>query len=83
MQHFKIEISSGIVIITSISELLKFKDQWVDYRITVENIKSEKALFATSTESYDKDNKFNLFVKNFEAIVKSENQKWSSYIASK
>lgn len=76
-------LSSLVIVITSISELMKFKDQWFDYRITVENIKSEKALFTTSTEPYDKDKNFNLFVKNYEMIVKSENQKWSSYISSK
>lgn len=76
-------LSSFIVIITGVTELMKFKEQWFEYRTTAEIIKSEKLFFLTNTEPYNAADNFNLFVKNYELIVKGENKNWKNYISAK
>lgn len=77
-------MSSSIVVITSISELMKFREKWMEYRSTSELIKTEKVLFETNTDPYNKpDGAFNLYVQNHEGIKKSENQKWKGFMVSK
>lgn len=76
-------LSALIVIITSIAELMKFKEQWLEYRSTAETLKVEKTFFETGTGPYDKEDNFKLFVKNFEAIKQQENQRWRGYISEK
>ena len=76
-------LSTLIVIITGITELIKFKEQWYEYRTTAETIKSEKIYFLTSTEPYNSIDNFNLFVKNYELILKNENKNWRNYISNK
>lgn len=73
-----------VVIITSISELMKFKDQWFEYRNTAETIKSEKVYFLTGTEPYKNEaDSFNTFVKNYETIIRTEHQNWRSLLDAK
>ena len=62
---------------------MKFKEQWFEYRTTAEIIKSEKLYFLTNTEPYNVADNFNLFVKNYEIIVKGENKNWKNYISAK
>lgn len=77
-------MSSAIVVVTSISELMKFREKWTEYRTTSELIKAEKVLFETNTDPYSKaDGSFNLYVQNHELIKKSENQKWRGFMANK
>ena len=77
-------LSSIVVIVTSISELMKFKEQWYDYRTTAENIKSEKSIFLTATDPYeDPKTGFHIFVKNYERILSIERIQWKSYISDK
>jgi len=76
-------LSTLIVVITGITELMKFKEQWYEYRATAEMIKCEKMYFLTNTEPYNAADNFNLFVKNHELIVKSEKKNWRTYISDK
>ncbi len=76
-------VSSLVVIITAISELMKFRELWAEYRSTAELIKKEINLFETSTQPYNTANNFNLFVENFERIKENEHQKWRTYISEK
>ena len=76
-------VSSLVVIITAISELMKFKEQWTEYRSTAERMKKEINLFETSTLPYNSETGFNLFVQNFENIKEKEHQNWRAYITEK
>jgi hypothetical protein len=42
-------LSTLVVVITGVTELMKFKEQWSEYRTTAEIIKSEKLYFLTNT----------------------------------
>ena len=75
--------SLSIVIIASLLALYKFQELWISYRTTSECLKHEKYLFITSTSPYDKEDKFNLLVKNIESIISSENRLWKQKISLK
>jgi hypothetical protein len=70
--------------LTGISALYKFQEKWSTYRITGESLKREKLLFQTGTQPYDnKAISFNLFVRNVESIMSSENAGWTQIINNK
>ncbi|KYG83727.1 hypothetical protein AWN68_02670 [Roseivirga echinicomitans] len=76
-------LSSSVIILVGISELMKFREQWMEYRTTAETIKSEKMLFLTNTGPYSQEGKFNYYVENHEAIVKSEHINWKNFFIKK
>jgi Protein of unknown function (DUF4231) len=75
--------SGMVVVITAISELMKFKEQWTEYRSTAELMKKEINLFETSTSPYNINDSFNLFVQNLENLKEQEHKKWRSYTTEK
>lgn len=68
--------SLSILIIASLLALYRFQELWISYRTTSESLKHEKYLFKTKTYPYNKDDKFNLLVKNVETIISRENTLW-------
>ena len=72
-----------VVVITGISALLKFQENWTEYRTTSETLKHEKFLFQTKSSPYDNDTReaFNLFVKRIEKLISKENSTWIQYIS--
>jgi uncharacterized membrane protein len=73
-------LSALIILISGMSELLKFKEQWKEFRITADTIRSERLLFETKTDPYNANNSFNIYVKNHEMIVREEQKNWRNYI---
>ena len=73
-----------IAVIESISKLYKFHENWIEYRTTCELLRYEKNLYLTKTSPYntEEETKENLFVKNIEAIISSENNKWKNIFSS-
>lgn len=65
-----------IAFIESYVKIYDFKELWTTYRLTAETLKHQKSLFLTKTEPYDVDGAFNLFVKNTQEVMASENIKW-------
>lgn len=67
-----------IAIIESITKLNKYHENWIQYRTTCELLKYQKYLYLTSSAPYNDadETKENLFVKNIESIISSENNKW-------
>ena len=78
-------IGALIVIIESISKMNKYHENWVQYRTTCELLRYQKNLYETNTSPYNTDDETpeNLFVKNIESIISSENNKWKSTNVSK
>ena len=71
-----------IAIATGFGSLLKFQDNWIDYRTTAERLKQEKILYLTKTGSYDsQEDGFKLFVAKVEAILSSENTSWNQVMS--
>lgn len=71
---------SIIAIIESITKLNKYHENWIEYRTTCELLRYHKNLFETHSYPYaiSEETIENLFVKNIENIISSENNKWKS-----
>lgn len=73
-------LGASIAAIESITKLFKFHENWIQYRTTCEILKSQKHLFLTSSYPYNdgKESKENVFIKNIESVISSENAQWHS-----
>lgn len=69
-----------IAIIESVSKLYKYHENWIQYRTTCEMLKFQKYLYLTGSSPYnnEKETIDNLFIRNIENIVSSENNQWKS-----
>ncbi len=67
-----------IAIIESISKLNKYHENWIQYRTTCEMLRYQKYLFLTRSAPYNNSDETieNVFVRNIENIVSSENNQW-------
>ncbi len=76
----------GIVIaaIGGIITLIKFQENWIEYRTVAESLKLEKFLFLAKTGPYkDIADPFALFVDRFESLISTSTKKWVNYVAKK
>ncbi len=65
-----------IVVIEGILSLYKYKDIWLEYRMTSEMLNREKLLYLTGAGPYKTKKSFQDFVEKAEAIMSSENKNW-------
>lgn len=67
-----------ITILESINKLNKYHENWIEYRSTCELLKYQKYLFMTRSFPYssEKETIENLFVKNIEQLISTENNQW-------
>lgn len=84
-KHYIIPIIIGIfgcviAIIESITKLYKFHENWIQYRSTCELLRYQKHLYLTGSYPYNKNDETidNVFVKNIETIISSENNQWKN-----
>lgn len=70
-----------VVVVTSITRLGNYHENWLQYRSTCELLKHEKYLYLTSTNPY-KEKNFQLLVERVESIISSENVNWSQLVTS-
>lgn len=71
-----------IAVITGITSLYNFQENWIKYRTTCESLKHQKYLFITRTEPYDIEEPFSCLVQHVEALISKENSDWSQYVAT-
>jgi hypothetical protein len=71
-------LGSVIAIIESLTKLYKWHENWIEYRTTCELLRYQKHLFETKSAPYnlEPENIENIFVRNIENIISSENNKW-------
>lgn len=71
-------LGAAIAIIESITKLYKWHENWIEYRTTCELLRYQKHLFETKSAPYntEPENVENIFVRNIENIISSENNKW-------
>ena len=79
---FPIKIAIGalgvlVAVVASLLGLLQLQEHWIEYRTTAESLRTEKFLFLTQTEPYDKDDAFHLLVQRVEARLSKENTDWA------
>lgn len=67
-----------IAIIEAITKLNKYHENWIQYRSTCELLRYQKSLYLTKSFPYNPVDETidNIFVKNIENIISSENNQW-------
>ncbi len=74
--------SLGVVIAisTAVGSLLKYHENWIQYRATSGALKHEKFLFLTRTAPYDGDDYFHVLVERVEGLISNENSTWTQTV---
>lgn len=69
-----------IAILEAVCRLYKYHENWIQYRTTAELLKYHKNLFLTQSAPYNNQEETveNVFVRNIEAIISSENNTWKA-----
>ncbi len=71
----------AIAAIEGIQSLYKYKDNWIQYRITSEALKREKLLYLTQSGDYaEMSDPFKAFVQRAEQLMAGEQAEWKEYI---
>ena len=65
-----------IVVLEGILALYKYKDIWLKYRMTSENLNREKLLYLTGSGPYKANKTLQTFVERAETLMSEENQTW-------
>ena len=76
----------GIIVaaFAGIITLIKFQENWIEYRAVSESLKLEKFLFLSKAGPYKgTPESFPLFVERFESLISSSTKKWVEYISKK
>jgi hypothetical protein len=76
-------IGVTVAVIAGLISLMKYQENWIEYRTTAETLKHEKYLYITKSGPYDGKESFNGFVERIEGVISKENSKWSKVISAK
>ncbi len=79
IKHCVSFIGVAIAAITGILALMKFRDNWVEYRTTAELLRHERYMFLTRTGAYAAVNRFDIFVQTIENLLSKEVSNWKNY----
>jgi hypothetical protein len=74
----------GIIVaaIAGLITLIKFQENWIEYRTTAESLKLEKFLFLAKAGPYkDQKEPFPFFVERFESLISTSTKQWVDYAA--
>jgi len=69
-----------IALVAAASSLFKYHENWIQYRVTSEQLKHEKFLFATRSSPYNDQTCFQLLVQRVEALISKEAAAWAHVI---
>ncbi len=77
LEMFAVGTSAVIAISTSLVNLFKYHENWMNYRTTAEIMRREYSLYNTSIGDYsDVNSKQKVFVERIENLISSENIRW-------
>lgn len=68
-----------IAAISGLVGLMKYRDNWVEYRTTAELLRHERYMFLTKSGAYSGGKRFDTFVQTIENLLSSEIAKWKNY----
>lgn len=71
-----------IAISASVGSLLKYHENWIQYRATSEALKHEKFLFLSHVAPYDGEERFHVLVQRVEGLISNENSTWTQTVKS-
>jgi hypothetical protein len=66
-----------IALSAAAGSLFKYHENWIQYRVTSEQLKHEKFLFSTRSGPYDDQTRFQLLVQRVEALISKEAATWA------
>lgn len=66
-----------IALAAAAGSLFKYHENWIQYRVTSEQLKHEKFLFATRSGPYEDLSRFQLLVQRVEALISKEAATWA------
>ena len=66
-----------IALAAAAGSLFKYHENWIQYRVTSEQLKHEKFLFATQSGQYGDQERFQLLVQRVEALISKEATTWA------
>lgn len=74
-------LGAVITTIESVSKLNNYHETWIQYRTTCELLKYHRYLYLTKSHPYNDSEETidNIFVRNIENIISSENDQWKAY----
>ena len=73
-----------VAAIAGIITLVKFQENWSEYRTVAESLKLEKFLFLAKAGPYKGvTDTFPLFVERFESLISTSTKKWVDYVSKK
>jgi len=74
----------GIVVaaIAGLITLIKFQENWIEYRTVAESLKLEKYLYLSKAGPYkNMQDAYPLFVERFESLISTSTKKWVDYVS--
>jgi len=72
-----------VAIVTALLSLMKYEENWIQYRSILEKLKQEKYLYLARSIPYDVEDRLGLFVSKVESLIASETSGWAVYIGYK
>jgi hypothetical protein len=66
-----------IAIAAASGSLFKYHENWIQYRMTSEQLKHEKFLFFTQSGPYEEETRFRVLVQRVETLISKEATTWS------
>ena len=72
----------GVIVaaIAGLISLMKYQENWIEYRTTAESLKHEKFLFLTKSGPYSHSAALERFVERVENLISKENSNWAQFI---
>jgi len=74
----------GIIVaaVAGLITLIKFQENWIEYRTVAESLKLEKFLFLSKAGPYKgSHDAYPLFVERFESLISASTKKWVDYVS--
>lgn len=73
-----------VAAIAGLITLIKFQENWIEYRTVAESLKLEKFLFLAKAGPYKaKAEPYIVFVERFESLISTSTKKWTNYVSNK
>ncbi len=69
-------LSILVLITTGMISIFQFRELWTEYRTNAESLKHEKYLYLSSSNPYDREDKFKLLVERVEKLISIEHSRW-------
>jgi hypothetical protein len=79
IKHVVSFMGVAIAAITGLLALMKYRDNWIEFRATTEILKHERYMFLTKSGAYGSKDRFNIFVQTIENILSKEVANWKTY----